>query len=222
MSTILRKVQPTKLELIRLKRSIAVSKRIHKILEDKKEVLLRKLTETVEEAKRIRESVMSEISSVYRPLLLAYLSLGSARIDAIAASTPTTVSVDVKLHKMMDVKVPSLIIRGEPTMARYGVSDTSPHLDEAVKSIASLLPRILKAAELENAIFRIAAELERTQRLINALEYIIIPGYEEAIRFISMVLEEREREEFVRLKKLKAVLERRVKSREALVGVGVE
>ena len=214
MSSVLKQVQPTKLELIRLKRSIQVSKRIHKILEDKKEVLLRRLTETVEEAKRVRETISSDLVSVYRPLLLAYLELGSTKVDAIARSTPVSVEVDVKVHKMMDVRIPSLIIKGEPAPARYGLSDTSVHLDETVKKITGILPRILKAAELENTIFRIAAELERTQRLINALEYIIIPSYEEAIRFVSMVLEEREREEFVRLKKLKAVLERKMKARE--------
>jgi V/A-type H+-transporting ATPase subunit D len=141
------------------------------------------------------------------------MDMGTTKVDAIALSTPSVLEVDIKLHRMMDVQVPSLQIRREPKPARYGLGDTSPHLDETIKRISGVLADIVKAAELENSIFRIAAELERTQRLINALEYIIIPSYEEAIKYISMVLEEREREEFVRLKKLKASLEKRKAAR---------
>ncbi len=208
MSSMLRGIQPTKLELIRLRRSIDISRRIYKILEDKKEVLLRKLTESVKEARKVREKISGNLLESYRPLVKAYMDMGVTKMDAIALSTPTSVEVDVKLLRMMDVQVPTLKVEHEPQSARYGISDTSPYLDEAVRKISGLLADILKAAELENSIFRIAAELERTQRLINALEYIIIPSYEEAIKFISMILEEREREEFVRLKKLKSAMER--------------
>ena len=82
-------------------------------------------------------------------------------------------------------------------------------MDKAAKLIKNILPKICKAAEYENAIFSLAKELERTQKLINALEYVIIPQYEHAISFIRSTLEEREREEFVRLKKVKVVLDRK-------------
>ncbi|MGC8969316.1 MAG: V-type ATP synthase subunit D [Conexivisphaera sp.] len=205
----LRNVQPTKLQLINLKRNVAVSKRIHKILEDKKEVLIRELNENVEKAKSIRRKLSEDLLEAYAHLLRAYVDMGSTRLDSIAGSSKAHLDVDVKVKKVMDVRIPVLIMRGAGSAVRYGVVDTSPELDEAVRRLSSSLADILRAAEVENTIFRIAAELKRTQRLINALEYIVIPRYEENIKFISMVLEEREREEFIRLKKLKYVIEER-------------
>ncbi len=205
----LKGVQPTKLQLINLKRNVAVSRRIHKILEDKKEVLIRELNENVERAKSVRRRLSEELVQAYSHLLRAYVDMGSTRLDSIARSAKAQLDVDVKVKKVMDVRIPVLVVSRSGSAARYGVVDTSPELDEAVRRLSSLLADILKAAEVENSIFRIAAELKRTQRLINALEYIIIPRYEANIKFISMVLEEREREEFIRLKKLKYVIERK-------------
>ena len=91
----------------------------------------------------------------------------------------------------------------------YGFADTNSSVDQATKLIKNILPGICKAAEYENAIFSLAKELEKTQKLINALEYIIIPQYQEALSFIKSTLEEKEREEFVRLKKVKAVIEKK-------------
>jgi V/A-type H+-transporting ATPase subunit D len=91
----------------------------------------------------------------------------------------------------------------------YGFLETNASVDKAAKLIKNMLPGICKAAEYENAIFSLAKELERTQKLINALEYVIIPQYQDAIYFIKATLEEREREEFVRLKKVKVVLEKK-------------
>jgi V/A-type H+-transporting ATPase subunit D len=118
--------------------------------------------------------------------------------------------VDVNVRRIVDVKVPTLQVSAENIGSlSYGFADTNAAVDKAAKLIKNLLPGICKAAEFENAIFGLAKELERTQRLINALEYVIMPQYDGAIRFITSTLEEREREEFVRLKKVKVVLERK-------------
>lgn len=203
------KVLPTKIELIRIRRSLTVSRKVHKILDDKREVLLRRLDETIEEAQRARADVWTPLSEAYRALYDAYLRMGANKLEAIAATTPPTVDVGVNVRRIVDVDVPTLEITARKAGLTYGFADTSASLDQAAKLLRAVLPGIVKAAELENAIFRLASELERTQRLINALEYIIIPGYAESIRYISSTLEEREREEFVRLKHVKAVLERR-------------
>ncbi len=94
----------------------------------------------------------------------------------------------------------------------YGFADTNVAVDRAARQMRKVLPSIFKAAEFENAIFRLAKELERTQRLLNALEYMIIPRYQSSIRYIQATLEEREREEFVRLKHVKKVLERKAQA----------
>jgi V/A-type H+-transporting ATPase subunit D len=119
--------------------------------------------------------------------------------------------VDVNIRRIVDVKIPTLKVETEKSRQQlsYGFVETNASVDKAAKLIKSMLPGICKAAEYENAIFSLAKELERTQKLLNALEYVIIPQYQDAIYFIKATLEEREREEFVRLKKVKVVLDKK-------------
>jgi V/A-type H+-transporting ATPase subunit D len=203
------KIQPTKLELIRLRRSLVVSKKIHKILDDKREVLLKKLNEYMEEASKANRSLNVSILKGYDFLYDAYIEMGSMRLEATAKAAPPAANVMVNVRRIVDVDVPSLTLNFKEVLRPYGFGDTSYSLDEAYSYLTSLLPSILKAAEIENVIFRLVSEIERTQRTINALEFIIIPQCEAQIRFIASTLEERDREEFVRLKSVKRVLERR-------------
>src|ERR671915_227716 len=163
------RVTATKIELIKIRRSMQVAKMVHKILDDKRELLLKKIDEMIEEANKAREDIWTPLDEIYTSVYNAYMSLGTMTLESISDSTPSIMEVDVKI----------------------------------------MLPGICKAAEYENAIFSLAKELERTQKLLNALEYVIIPQYQDAIYFIKATLEEREREEFVRLKKVKVVLEKK-------------
>lgn len=203
------KVQPTKLELIRLKRSLAVSKKIHKILDDKREVLIKKLNEYIEQASEVKKSLNMSVTQGYDFLYDAYAEMGSMKLEATARAAPRAAEVSVQVKRIVDVDVPALQLNFKEIQRPYGFGDTTYALDKAYAHLSSLLPSILKAAEMENVIFRLVSEIERTQRTINALEFIIIPQYESWIRFIAATLEEREREEFVRLKSVKRVLERR-------------
>ena len=135
--------------------------------------------------------------------------MGSVNMNTIALTSPSTINVDVDVSRMVDVDIPKLKISSEDVGLSYGFADTSIYLDNATKVLREVLPQICRAAELENAIFRLAAALEKTQRMINALEFIIIPQYLDSIKFIQSTLEEREREEFVRLKQVKKVIENR-------------
>ncbi|GBC74916.1 V-type sodium ATPase subunit D [archaeon HR06] len=204
-----KQVLPTKIELIRLRRSLKVARMVYKILEDKREVLLKRLDEIIDQAYETREKLYTSLLEAYNSLYEAYLSLGSLRLESIALTTPNSVDVKVNVRSIVDVQVPTLEIEQKRLELTYGFFDTDPTLDKASKMLRDTLFKICKAAEVENSIFRLAKELEKTQRLINALEYVIIPQYEGAIRYISSVLEEREREEFVRLKQVKKVLEKR-------------
>jgi len=204
-----RKFLPTKIELIRIKRSLSVARAVYKILEDKREVLLRRLDELIEQAGKAREDLWAPLTDAYRALYDSYLKLGPLSVESVATTIPKGADVSLTLRRIIDVTVPSLQLKDKPLTLSYGFADTSSALDVASLAMRQVLPAILKAAEIENSIFRLASELERTQRLLNALEYIIIPQYEEAVRSISSTLDEREREDFVRLKKIKIVLERR-------------
>jgi V/A-type H+-transporting ATPase subunit D len=203
------RVLPTKIELIRTRRSLLTARRVYRVLDDKREVLLKRLDEMIQKASMAREEIWQPLSDAYFALYDAYLRLGPLRLEGIAGNTPPQVDVDVKVKRIVDVDIPALTLTEKAVSMTYGFADSSVAVDKASMSLRKTLPSILKAAEFENAIFRLASELERTQRLINALQYLIIPRYESSIRYIQATLEEREREEFVRLKHVKKVLERK-------------
>ncbi|MEM4312061.1 MAG: V-type ATP synthase subunit D [Nitrososphaerales archaeon] len=204
-----KQVLPTKIELIRLRRSLKVARMVYKILDDKREVLLKRLDEIIEEAYDTREKLKASLEQAYNSLYDAYLSMGSLRLESIALTTPISLDVKVNVRTIVDVQVPTLEVEQRESGLAYGFVDTDSTLDKANRMMRSIIFKICQAAEVENSIYRLAKELEKTQRLINALEYVIIPQYENSIKFINSVLEEREREEFVRLKHVKKVLERR-------------
>lgn len=180
---------------------------------------MKRLDEMINEAQKSRDDMWEPLSEAYRQLYGSYLSLGPATLESIATSTPPTVDVSVNVRTIVSVSVPTMQITQKNIGLTYGFADTNESLDKATRMMRNVLPGILKAAEIENAIFRLATELEKTQRLLNALEYIIIPGYQDTIKFISSTLEEREREEFVRLKQVKRILERK---KELMEEVAVE
>lgn len=206
-----KRVVATKIELIKIRRSMQISKMVHKILDDKREVLLKKIDEMIDEANKARGDIWDPLDEIYKAIFHAYLSLGTSTIQSLSSSTPPSINVDVHIKRIVDVKIPSLEISSKKDVQdlTYGFADTNSSVDQATKLIKNILPGICKAAEYENAIFSLAKELEKTQKLINALEYVIIPQYQEALSFIKSTLEEREREEFVRLKKVKAVIEKK-------------
>jgi V/A-type H+-transporting ATPase subunit D len=212
-----RRATATKIELIKIRRSMQVAKMVHKILDDKREVLLKKIDEMIEEANKAREDIWSPLGEIYTAVFNGYMSLGTMTLESISDSTPAIMETDVNVRRIVDVKIPTLQIKtkeGGGSHLSYGFGETNATVDKAAKLIKNMLPNVCKAAEYENAIFSLAKELERTQKLINALEYVIIPQYEYSIAFIKATLEEREREEFVRLKKVKVVLDKK-KSAEA-------
>ena len=204
-------VTATKIELIKIRRSLQVSTMVHKILDDKREVLLKKIDEMIEEANNKIGDIWSPISDIYSAVYDSYMSLGTSTLESISDSTPGIMEVNVNVRRIVDVKIPTLEIKTKEggQELSYGFSETNVYVDKASKLIKNMLPQICKAAEYENAIFSLAKELEKTQKLINALEFVIIPQYQNAISFIKGTLEEREREEFVRLKKVKVVLDKK-------------
>lgn len=203
-------VVATKIELLKYKRSSQVASMVQKILDDKRKVLLKNIEEMITEANKARGGIWEPLQDVYKSVTDAYLSLGTATVDSVAQSTPAVMEVDAKVRRIVDVSIPSLTVTEKDTKSMpYGFADTNSSIDRAAKQIKALLPKICKAAEYENSIFALAKALEKTQKLLNALENVIIPQYRLRIKFILSTLEEREREEFARLKKVKAVMEKK-------------
>jgi V/A-type H+-transporting ATPase subunit D len=203
-------VSATKIELLKFKKSTQVATMVQKILDDKRKVLLKNIEEMIEKASKTRGGIWDPLQDIYKSVNEAYLSLGTGTVDSVAESTPAVMQVDVHVRRVVDVKIPALTVTEKDTKSMpYGFADTNSSIDRAAKQIKELLPQICKAAEYENSIFSLAKALEKTQKLLNALENVIIPQYQHNIRFIAQALEEKEREEFAKLKKVKAKMESR-------------
>ena len=203
-------VTATKIELLKYKKSTQVATMVQKILDDKRKVILKNIEEMIEKASKTRGGIWDPLQDIYKSVNEAYLSLGTGTVDSVAESTPAVMQVDVHVRRVVDVTIPALTVTEKDTKSMpYGFADTNSSIDRAAKQIKELLPQICKAAEYENSIFSLAKALEKTQKLLNALENVIIPQYQQNIRFIAQALEEKEREEFAKLKKVKAKMESR-------------
>ncbi|MBT3592115.1 MAG: V-type ATP synthase subunit D [Candidatus Nitrosopelagicus sp.] len=203
-------VTATKIELFKYKRSNQVASMVQKILDDKRKVLLKNIEEMISEAQKTRGGIWEPLQEIYESVNESYLSLGVATVDSVAQSTPAVMEVQSDVKRVVDVTIPVLTVTEKDTKSiPYGFADTNASIDRGAKLIKDLLPKICKAAEYENSIFSLAKALEKTQKLLNALENVIIPQYKQRVRFILATLEEREREEFARLKKVKASMEKR-------------
>lgn len=205
------KALPTKINLIRLRRSLAFARRVKKILEDKREVILHELEKLIDEISEESKKVWDLLFEAYDALYSAYMSMGPLNVNSLAITTPQRLAIEIKEENLMGVKVPRIKLVNLEKNIQYGFLDSSSTLDKAVKKFQEILPMLISNAEKENAIYRLAEELKKTQRQVNALKYVIIPNYEKMIYNIANALEEREREDFVRLKKIKAILERKAK-----------
>jgi len=203
------KFLPTKLEMIRIKRSLQVAKSVYRILEDKRDVLVRRLNDLIDIAEAEREKLVEPLSEAYSALFGAYASMGPMKVEALAETTPETANIKVSETTVLGIRIPKVEVGEWKLGLTYGFLDTSSSFDEAVTRFREILTPICRIAETENAIFRLAEELKKTQRLLNALEHLIIPRYQEAVRFIAATLEEREREDFVKLKHVKRLFEKR-------------
>lgn len=203
-------VAATKIELLKYKRSGQVAAMVQKILDDKRKVLLKNIEEMIDEASKARGGIWDPLQDIYKSVDEAYLALGTGTVDSVAESTPPVMEVESEVRRVVDVKITALsVTEKESGSMPYGFADTNSSVDRAAKQIKELLPQICKAAEYENSIFSLAKALEKTQKLLNALENVIIPQYQQRIKFILATLEEREREEFAKLKKVKAAMEKR-------------
>ena len=205
-------VTATKIELFKFKKSTQIATMVQGILDDKRKVLLKNIEEMIDQASKARGGIWEPLQDIYNSVNESYLALGTGTVDSVAESTPPVMQVDVNVRRVVDVKIPALTVTEKDTKSMpYGFADTNSSIDRAAKQIKELLPKICKAAEYENSIFSLAKALEKTQKLLNALENVIIPQYQHNIRFIAQALEEKEREEFAKLKKVKAKMENRKK-----------
>ena len=208
-------IAPTRTNLIRLKKELRFAKEGHEILDRKREALTTELVSVAKEADAVQKEVWALLQRAYDGMEKARLIMGSDHVEWASLAVNKTVDVKLKLRGIMGVAIPSIEAQGEPPKLLYSPDGTAAVLDEASTAFRDVLLRIPQLAMLTATVWRLANELRKTQRRVNALQHIFIPQYKDQIDFIVSSLEEREREETFRLKWLKTKMEN--KEEEALV-----
>jgi len=198
------RIAPTHSNLIRIREALELAREGYEILDKKREVLTTELIHVAHDAATLQKRMWELLTEAYHALEMARLSMGRERLEWAALSMNETVEVEVRPHSVMGVVIPSVESHGAPPEMPYGLGDTTVELDEAVACFRRVLAELPALSETITTVWRLARELEKTQRRVNALQYIFIPQYEETVAFIENALEEREREETFRLKRLKS------------------
>jgi len=196
-------IAPTRTNLIRLKKDLRFAKEGYEILDRKREALTGELVRVAKEADSLQKEVWALLETAYEAMEKSRLVMGSDHVEWAALAVNETVDVHLRLRGVMGVALPQIEARGEPPKLPYSPGDTSAALDEASDAFREVLLRIPQLSMLTAAVWRLANELRKTQRRVNALQHIFIPQYKHQIEFIVSSLEEREREETFRLKWLK-------------------
>ncbi len=199
-------VNPTRMELLKLKRRIGLARRGHKLLKSKLDELFQRFFPLVQETKQLRDNVELGINTAFGNFILARSSMSRESISEAIMYTQFRVRVQTALDVIMNLRVPNFKLNYEGDILSYGFVDTSSQLDEALYNYLDVLPMMVKLAELEKTLEMIAYEIERTRRRVNALEYILIPNMVETIRYISQKLNEIARGNLTRLMKIKDIV----------------
>ena len=203
-------VNPTRMELSRLKKRLKTSMRGHSLLKDKRDDLMKKFLEQVRKNKELREQVEEKIMGVYGGFAIAGAVMSPSMLEEALMLPKEQVELDVTTRNLMSVEVPvfrfSRSGAGEEDISPYGFAFTSGELDDSVAALREVLPLMLELAQMEKSAQLLAQEIEKTRRRVNALEYVQIPTLQETIKSISMKLDENERGNLARLMKIKDMM----------------
>lgn len=202
------KVNPTRMELKRLKGRLKTASRGHKLLKDKSDEMIRRFVEFAKENKRLRAEVEEELAMALQSFVLAKAVSDESAIQEALAMPSKTVELELSTTNVMSVLVPKIDIKESSSMDSYpyAFSSVTAQLDSSINTMSGLLEKLIKLAEVEKTCNMLAVEIEKNRRRVNALEYVMIPQIEETIKFITMKLEENERGNIVRLMKVKSML----------------
>ncbi len=205
-------VNPTRMELTRLKQKLATAIKGHKLLKDKRDELMRQFLEMVRENMRLRCRFEQDLKKANQRFALAGAMMNRAALHTALMYPKQSVHLEVSYQNVMGVEIPHFRYQTRTPDPHdincYGYGFTSVDLDEAVQSLADAFPSMLELAEKEKACQLMALEIEKTRRRVNALEHVMIPEYQEKIRYITMKLDESERSTQIRLMKVKDMMVR--------------
>ncbi len=219
-------VNPTRMELTRLKGKLRTAQRGHKLLKDKRDELMKQFLETVREVRSLRKEVEDDLMKVHGAFTVASALMSAQALEQALMYPKQSVELTMTFQNVMSVNVPvydfQTKTKSDSDIYPYGFAATSGELDAAVEALGHVFRKMLKLAQIEKSAQLMAEEIEKTRRRVNALEYVKIPEMQESIKYITMKLEENERANTIRLMKVKdmvlkdAVEERRRRNEEML------
>jgi V/A-type H+-transporting ATPase subunit D len=184
------KVNPNRMELLRLKKRLVIAKRGHKLLKDKRDALIQEFIHLVKENKTIREELENKLMKGYIIFSNASSLMSKITLEETLMFPKAKSTIELTFKNIMGVNVPKYIFKFEGNIYAYSLFNTTPELDLALRNFYEILPLMLQLAEVDKAVSLLADEIEKTRRRVNALEYILIPDLENTIKFITMKLDE--------------------------------
>lgn len=201
------RVNPTRMELTRLKKRLKVATRGHKLLKDKRDEMIRQFIELIRQNKALRLEVENLLQEAEANFVLSRAVMGEEALDEALMYPSRQIDLEISSKNIMSVDVP-VLTHTEKAAGKnpYGFVATTSELDVSIQNLSNVFGKMLELAELEKAISLLADEIEKTRRRVNALEYVMIPQLEETIKYIKMKLDENERASTTRLLRMKEII----------------
>jgi len=203
------RVNPTRMELLRLKKRLKVAIRGHKLLKDKFDELMKNFMKLVEENRRLRQEVEAELSGATQGFMMARAIMSREALEAAIVLPKVKAEITAATRNLMSIEVPEFKLQESDVVGGiypYGFAQTSAELDHAIRKLSASLNSLINLAQVEKTVELLAAEIEKTRRRVNALEYVLIPQLEVTIKSITMKLDENERGNLTRLMKIKDIV----------------
>jgi len=202
-------ISPTKSNLIKTKASLEFAKSGYELLDQKREILVVEIMQMIEDVRRTRKSAEESLAQAYKALRKAMMLMGVNHVSAVAMAIEPDVTIKITDRSIMGVVIPIIDVVTREKKPYYSSGGTVSAIDQAATNFQNALKRITELTEVEVAVWRLAMELKKTQRRVNALENIFIPQYKETLKFLEDDLAEKEREAFFQMKRVKAKLEKK-------------
>ena len=206
---ILEGVSPTRMELLEIRKKLTLAEKGHKLLEEKRDALVEQFFTIIDKRNQMKKELDDTFNDAFLSLIQAQMIIGEQKVDDISHLTKDIGEVYFESDNIMGVKIPKLNSDGITVDEKplYGFSETCAKLDDAKSQFSSLVSKLINLADLEGGIKSLAVEIEKTKRRVNVLENNLIPKLYATRRYIEMQLEEREREDFFRRKRIKALMD---------------
>ncbi len=196
-------IAPTKANLITAQVALDFSKKGYELLDKKRNVLIREMMSFMDRAKEIQQKTQEIFKEAYEALIMANITIGINEVNEVAESIPQATEFTILTQSVMGVEIPQIKYEKRELEPYYSFYHTNTALDIALKEFHRVKYLLYELAEIEDSVYKLATEIKRTQKRTNALKNIQIPKYEALVKMISEMLEEKEREDFFRLKVLK-------------------